>query len=222
MKTIELRRHSVRGAGKGLTPHGYQLAKAARKTLTPPYRLILSSPKARCVETAEAFGFKHSLHDPRLGPLDYEAFEELEPYIKKMRKKKPGLSWIEAAFRIQGAASIFKSQAKVFLNSLADIAHFMAEGDRALAVTHADVIEAVALLGFPRYDLAALGKPFNPCEGVEFGFENGRLAQVRPIRLQVLGKTGIVTEAPAEEPEVPEEKPVEAPETEAAGEPAAR
>ncbi len=218
MKIIELRRHSVRGGGKGLTPHGIQLARSARKTLNPPYRLVLSSPKRRCVETARAFGFKRVLIDPRLGPLDYSLFDKLEPRIKQLRKKKPGLSWIEAAFRVQGARGLFKDAAKNFLETAADIAYFLKDDERAAVFMHGDVLEAAALLGYPRYDLKALGRPFNPCEGVELLFDGERLAGARPIRLQTIGRAGIVVEAPEREtaPEDEETPPSETSEASAA------
>ena len=58
MKYIEVFRHGKRGAGKGLSEEGRELALRARALLSPHYDLCVSSPKERARETLEVFGFE--------------------------------------------------------------------------------------------------------------------------------------------------------------------
>ena len=61
MKTVEFRRHSIRGEAKDLSPYGIQLAREAKRSLAEAYALVLTSPKRRCRQTVEAFGFRRYL-----------------------------------------------------------------------------------------------------------------------------------------------------------------
>jgi broad specificity phosphatase PhoE len=186
MKTVELRRHSIRGEGKDLSPFGIQLARDARRSLAENYDLILTSPKRRCRQTLEALGFRRWLVEPRLGPLDYSGFEDLEKRIAKVRKKKK-VSWLEAAFQVKEAPAALREAAKGILKTAADIASFLPEGGRALAVTHSDVPELSALAAFPTFDLRHLGRPFSFCEGVALRFDGERLAGAEVLRLGARG-----------------------------------
>jgi broad specificity phosphatase PhoE len=182
MKTVEIRRHSIRGEGKALSPFGLQLAREARSSLAGQYTLVVSGPKRRCRETVEAFGFKRYLIEGRLSPLDYRPFREFEKRIEKTRRKRK-LSWIEAAFKVPETVPLLREAAKEALKTVGDIASFLGEDERALAVTHGDFPELAALLAFPSFDLKHLGRPLSFCEGVALRFEGEKLVLADVLRL---------------------------------------
>lgn len=182
MITVELRRHSIRGEEKGLTPFGIQLAKDARRSLAPQYALVLSSPKKRCRQTVEAFGFRRYLIEPRLGTLDYGAFDDFSKSIEKVRRKKK-LAWIEAAFLVKDALPALRETGREVLKTVQDIAHFLKDGERALAVTHGDLPELAALMAFDDFDFKRLGRPLSFCEGVALAFDGEKLVRADILRL---------------------------------------
>jgi broad specificity phosphatase PhoE len=203
MKRIELRRNSLREGGKGLSAYGLQLARKAKPSLAPSYDLILSSPKRRCVETVRAFGFHHYFADARLGPMDRSPLADFE---KKIRKQREGdATWIEAAFAVAECRPILKQIAKEAFPALEAAWAFLPEGGRALVVTHSELIEALALLSFPTYRFSHIGRPFGPCEGIEFGFEGESAVAARPIRFEVQAEKAEAAPAEAEaEAEAPQ------------------
>lgn len=182
MKTVELRRHSIRGETRDLSPYGQQLAREAKRSLMDAYALVLTSPKKRCRQTVEAFGFRRYLVEERLGPLDYGPFEDSEKAIRKLRRKKQ-LSWIEAAFRVPEAGPALREASKGVLRTVSDIAAFLKDGETALAVTHGDVPELAALGAADSFDLKRLGRPLSFCEGVALRFEGEKLVRADILRL---------------------------------------
>lgn len=180
MKVIEFRRHSRRGDGKGLTRAGRELARRCRRSLVPPYAMVVSSPKQRCVETAEEFGFRYFLLDARALPLDLSGLDRYDKEIRRIRKRADGLPWIGAALGHPGARRTLERLALERVEGFRAIASFIPEGARALVVTHGDLMESVALLGFPRYDWANLGRAFGHCEGFDLRFDGGRIAGTVP------------------------------------------
>lgn len=182
MKTVELRRHSIRGDAKDLSPYGIQLAREGKRSLAHTYALVLSGPKRRCRQTTEAFGFRRYLVEQRLGPLDYAPFEGLEKEIRRVRRKKR-LSWIEAAFKVPEAAGALREASKALVKTVSDIASFLQDAEAALAVTHGDVPELAALAAFPDFDLKYLGRPLSFCEGVALRFDGDKLVRADVLRL---------------------------------------
>ncbi|MGQ9629341.1 MAG: histidine phosphatase family protein [bacterium] len=182
VKTIEVRRHSIRGKGKGLSREGVELAKSARPTLSPPYDIRISSPKKRARETMEAFGFENYSTDERFSTLDDSRIEGFEDRIE-MTAASEGCSKFEALFRVPEVSAILRKMGEGYLSALRDVAAKLPEGGKALIVSHGGSIEPAALLGFPRYDLAEMGGPLEPCEGVVFHFEGEKLQKVEVIRL---------------------------------------
>jgi len=182
MKTVEFRRHSIRGEAKDLSPYGLQLAREARRSLQESYALVLSSPKKSCRQTLEAFGFRRFLIETRLGPLDYGPFDDFEKAIRKTRRKKQ-LSWIEAAFRVPEALQALRDASRLAARTASDIASFLKDGESALAVTHSDVPELAALSVGPAFDLKQLGRPLSFCEGVALRFEGDKLVRADVLRL---------------------------------------
>jgi broad specificity phosphatase PhoE len=63
------------------------------------------------------------------------------------------------------------------------VARKLPEEGRALVVSHGGILEAAALHGCARYDLAELGGEIGFCEGVVFKLDGENLAGIEVKRL---------------------------------------
>lgn len=81
------------------------------------------------------------------------------------------------------ALSYLKLQGETFLAAIKRITRKLPEEGRALVVSHGGILEAAALHGCPRYDLAELGGEIGFCEGVVFKFDGDKLARSEVKRL---------------------------------------
>ncbi len=180
MKYVEVFRHSKRGEGKGLSAEGRQLALRARALLAPHYESIVSSPKERARETCEALGFERYEVDEA-----FTAVNPWEPFDAQVsrRAKERGIIPLAACWEIPEALSSLRAQGATFLAAIQRVARKLPEEGRALVVSHGGILEAAALYGCARYDLAELGGEIKFCEGVVFKFQNDTLAGVEVNRL---------------------------------------
>jgi broad specificity phosphatase PhoE len=180
MKYIEVFRHSKRGDGKGLSEEGREVARRARGLLATHYDLCVSSPKERARETMEAFGFERY----EVG----EAFTAVSPWgpfdaeVSKLAKGR-GIIPLAACWEIPEALSYLKLQGETFLAAIKRIARKLPEEGRALVVSHGGILEAAALHGCARYELAEIGGEVGFCEGVVFKLDGEKLAGIEVKRL---------------------------------------
>ncbi len=180
MKYVEVFRHSKRGEGKGLSEEGRELALRARALLAPGYDLIVSSPKERARETCEALGFDRYEVDEA-----FTAVNPWEPYDAQVTRlaKERGIIPLAACWDIPPALGALRVQGATFLAAIRRVARKLPEEGRALGVSHGGILEAAALLGCARYDLAELGGEIKFCEGVVFKLQNDTLMGVEVKRL---------------------------------------
>jgi broad specificity phosphatase PhoE len=180
MKYIEVFRHSKRGAGKGLSEEGREMALRARALLAPHYDLCVSSPKERACETLEVLGFDRYEIDEA-----FTAVNPWEPYDAEVTKlaKDRGIIPLAACWEIPEALSYLKMQGETFLGAVRRIARKLPEEGRALIVSHGGILEAAALHGCPRYELAELGGEIGFCEAVVFKLDGETLAGIGVKRL---------------------------------------
>ena len=179
MKYVEVMRHSKRGDGKGLSEEGRELARRDRALLAPRYDLCFSSPKERARETIEALGFERYEIDEAFTAVN--PWEPFDSEVSKLAKER-GISPLAACWEIPEALSYLKLQGETFLAAIKRIARKLAEEGRALVVSHGGILEAAALLGCPRYDLAELGGEISFCEAVVFKVEDEKLIGVEVKR----------------------------------------
>jgi len=182
MKTVEIRRHSKRGEGKGLSREGKKIAQKAAKTLSPPYALLISSPKKRARQTMEAFGFKDYREDERFVTIQSPVIEKLEEKLQKTAQEK-GITPLAAFFLIGEAKKALRKWGKTYLDAVIDISKELRDNEKALIVSHGGSIEPAALLFFDEFDLSKIGGPLEYCEGIEFIIEDDKLADIKVIRL---------------------------------------
>lgn len=179
MKHVEVFRHSKRGEGKGLSEEGRELARQGRALLAPNYDLCVSSPKERARETMEAFGFDRYEVDEAFTAVS--PWEPFDAQVSKLAKER-GIIPLAACWEIPEALSTLKMQGETFLGAVKRIARKLPEGGRALVVSHGGILEAAALHGCARYDLAELGGEIGFCEGIVFIFDRENLVGIEVKR----------------------------------------
>jgi broad specificity phosphatase PhoE len=175
MRYVEVFRHSKRGEGKGLSEAGRELARGARVLLAARYDLCISSPKERARETLEALGFARYETDEA-----FTAGNPWEPFDAQVTKlaQARGIIPLAACWEIPQALAYLRMQGETFLAALRRVARRLPEEGRALVVSHGGILEAAALLGCSRYDLAEIGGEVGFCEGVVFKFDGEKLAGI--------------------------------------------
>ncbi len=180
MKYVEVFRHSKRGAGKGLSEEGRELAGSARAILASRYDLCVSSPKERARETLEAFGFERYAVDEAFTAVN--PWEPFDAEVSKLAKER-GIIPLAACWEFPEALNYLRLQGETFLGAVKRIARRLPEEGRALVVSHGGILEAAALHGCKTYALDSIGGEIGFCEGVVFKLDGENLTGVEVKRL---------------------------------------
>jgi len=167
MRELEVRRHSRRERpGQHLTRWGVAHARRIGADLGP-FDRVVTSPLARCVETAVAMGFAVDEVDPRLAGPD--GLGETVPGFEGFEGDagRPGL----AGLIVQGGplAAFVREQAQVW-QELAFLG--LPDGGRGLVIGHgAAYLDGVALYLRPADALLATGPLASYCEGFRLRYD---------------------------------------------------
>jgi broad specificity phosphatase PhoE len=185
MRWLEIRRHARRERpGQHLIQRGVEMARTLGAELGP-FDLVVSSPLARCVETAVAMGFAVDRECPELAGADVrgETFPEMDAV-----DWDAGYAGLARMFEQGGPFADFaRGQAAIWL----EIAQALPDGARALIVGHGGFIEGGAIAALPEADHAARGRTAKHCEGVLVGVEDDRFVSVGVLRVpKALRKRG--------------------------------
>lgn len=182
MRAIEIRRHSIRGAGPHLSDAGRRLAERVRETMIRPVDLVLSSDKPRARETAEAMGFTVDVEDPSFGVMDMGV---LAPWHVDIERVAPayGGDQFAAAFHVPAAADCLREYATAYLDTVRRYLDRVPDGGRLLLISHGGTIEQVAALCLPEFSLEAVGGAFAPCEGFTLHWSGAHVVSVDIHRL---------------------------------------
>jgi broad specificity phosphatase PhoE len=183
MNYVEVFRHSKRSGGKGLSEEGRELARRARTLLASHYDLCVSSPKERARETLEVFGFERYEVDEAFSAIN--PWEPFDAEVTKLAKER-GIIPLAACWEIPEALNYLRLQGETFLGAVKRIARKLPEEGRALVISHGGILEAAALHGCARYELAEIGGEIGFCEGVVFKLDGDTLAGVGVKRLPKL------------------------------------
>ena len=172
MKTIEIRRHSIRSKpGDHLNQQGVTLARLVGQNLGP-FDRVVTSTLPRAFETAIAMGFA----------VD-EQNELMSSYGSDVEREAPwplSCAGYAEVIRKGGAATRYANQLVAIYTKLAE---YLAEGRSALVVNHGGVAELGAVACLPDADHFAWGSHFEPCEGVRLFYENGKFVNVEILRV---------------------------------------
>ena len=172
MKTIEIRRHSIRNKpGQHLSQQGVTLARLVGQNLGP-FDRVVTSTLPRAFETAIAMGFA----------VD-EQNELMSTYGEDVQLEAPWpLSPTEYAEVIQKGGGTAK-----YANQLADLydqlANYLADGRAALVINHGGVVEMGAVACLPNADHESWGPHFECCEGIRLFWNDGKFVYAEILRV---------------------------------------
>jgi len=172
MKTIEIRRHSVRSqSGDHLNQTGVSLARMVGQNLGL-FDRVVTSTLPRAFETAIAMGFavdeQNELMSTYGGAVGLEAPWPLScaGYAEVVAKG--------------GAAAQYADQLK---DVYSKIANYLADGRRALVINHGGVLELGAVACLPNADHIAWGSHFEYCEGIRLFWDDGKFVEGEILRV---------------------------------------
>jgi len=172
MKTIEIRRHSIRTKpGDHLSQQGVTLARLVGENLGP-FDRVVTSTLPRAFETAIAMGFAV---DEQIGLMSsYGADVEREvpwpqSFAAYSKVVKPG-----------GAADRYAHRLAAFYSKLADS---LADGQAALVVNHGGILELGVVAYLPDADYESWGGAVDYCEGARLFWEDGKCVNAEVLRV---------------------------------------
>ena len=172
MKTIEIRRHSIRSKpGDHLNQQGVTLARLVGQNLGP-YDRVVTSTLPRAFETAIAMGFA----------VD-EQVALMSTYGDDVEHEAPwplSCAGYAEAIRKGGAAAKYADQLAAYYANLAD---YLADGRAALVINHGGIVEMGAVACLPDADHFAWGSHFECCEGVRLFYEDGKFVNAEILRV---------------------------------------
>ena len=172
MKTIEIRRHSIRmRPGQHLSQQGVTLARLVGQNLGP-FDRVVTSTLPRAFETAIAMGFAVDEQNELMSTYG-EAVEMEAPWPQSP-------AHYAEMIRKGGATSQYASQ---LVNVYQQLAEYLADGRAALVINHGGVVEIGAVACLPHATHALWGPHFDCCEGVRLFWEEGKFLEAEMLRV---------------------------------------
>jgi broad specificity phosphatase PhoE len=172
VKTIEVRRHSIRSKpGDHLNQSGVRLARRVGEHIGP-FDRVVTSTLPRAFETAIAMGFA----------VD-EQNELMSTHGRDVEREAPWpLSFATYAEVVQdgGAAARYARQLAAVYSKLADR---LADGRAALVINHGGVLELGVVACLPGADYASWGDAVDYCEGARLFWEDGKCVNAEVLRM---------------------------------------
>lgn len=174
MKTIELRRHTLRATPQPhLTQSGVSLARRLGEHMGP-FALVVTSLLPRAYETAIAMGF--AVHEQR---QEFGALP-LPELVENYEAAPPSFArWAEQAAANDAVGEYVRRQATALRTLLDELDN----GEAALVISHGGIVEAGAVGCLPQFDWALAGDAVSYCEGVHLTFEGAQCIQVKMLRV---------------------------------------
>jgi hypothetical protein len=174
MKTIEIRRHSIRQKpGDHLSQQGVTLARLVGQNLGP-YDRVVTSTVPRAFETAIAMGFA----------VD-EQNELMSSYSDEVGREAPwplSLAGYAEVIRSEGASARYANQLAEMYKKLAN---YLDDGRAALVVNHGGIAELGAVGCLPEADHVAWGSHFECCEGICLFWEDDKFVNAEILRVSI-------------------------------------
>ena len=172
MKTIEIRRHSIRAKpGVHLNQSGVSLARLVGQNLGP-FDRVVTSTVPRAFETAIAIGFA----------VD-EQVELMSSYGDNVEHEAPWPQSFAAyakAVKRGGEAGRYANQLAGYYAGLAD---YLADGRAALVINHGGILELGVVASFPDADYESWGWAADCCEGARLYWEDGKCVNAEVLRV---------------------------------------
>lgn len=171
MKTIEIRRHSIRAiAGDHLNQTGVSLARRVGEDIGP-FDHVSTSTLPRAFETAIAMGFA----------VD-EQVELMSSYGNDVEREAPWPQSFAGYARAvkDGAAGRYAIKLAHYYAHLADE---LAGGRAALVINHGGVVEMGVTASYPDADYKSWGEAVYYCEGARLYWEDGTFVKAELLRV---------------------------------------
>jgi broad specificity phosphatase PhoE len=172
MKTIEIRRHSMRSIpGVHLSQEGVSLARRVGQSLGP-FERVMTSTLPRAFETAIAMGFAVG-----------EQVELMSSYGDYVEQEVPWpqtfAAYAKAVKRDKAAARY----AKQLTGYYAEIAYSLTENGAALVINHGGIVELGIVASFPDADYESWGDAVDYCEGARLFWQDGKFVSAELLRV---------------------------------------
>ena len=172
MKTIEIRRHSIRSIpGDHLNQAGVSLARRVGEGVGP-FDRVVTSTLPRAFETAISMGFA----------VD-EQVELMSTYGADVEREIP---WPQS-FASYARAVKRKPAARGYADQLssyyATLAERLEEGGAALVINHGGIVELGVTASFPDADYESWGDAVYYCEGARLFWQDGKCIDSELLRV---------------------------------------
>ena len=172
MKTIEIRRHSIRSKpGPNLSQQGVSLARLVGEEMGK-FNIVITSSLPRAYQTAIAMGYA----------VD-ETSELIASFSDDINDECPwpaSFAEYAAAIRKNGPSARYIRQLAAFYCELVE---HLPEDGAALVVNHGGIVEFSTLSCLPDADPTYLGDYVECCEGVRLTWENGAFTRAEILRV---------------------------------------
>ncbi|MBE0669271.1 MAG: phosphoglycerate mutase family protein [Anaerolineales bacterium] len=174
MKTLEIRRHSIRSQpGDHLNQLGVTLARLVGQNIGP-FDRVVTSTLPRAFETAIAMGFA----------VD-EQSEMMSTYGREVEKEAPWpLSFADYAETVLGGGASTKYAHKL-AKYYAGIMGYIAESRSALVINHGGVLELGVVGCLPGFDFSPWGGPVEYCEGARLYWDKNKFVNGEVLRVSM-------------------------------------
>lgn len=173
MKTLEIRRHSIRAQGQDhLDQEGVELARSVGQSMGP-FDYVVTSRYPRAFETAIAMGFAVNEQVEILSTYGEFNVEEEVPW--------PQTFFVYAiAMNSEGdVAKYGRKLAKYY----EDIMNRIDDGHSALTVHHGGVVEIGVVACLPNMRFATWGRYIDYCEGARLYWQDGKFIKGEVLRV---------------------------------------
>ena len=174
MKTIEIRRHSMRSnPGVHLNQQGVTLARLVGQNIGP-FDRVVTSTLPRAFETAIAMGFA----------VD-EQNELMNTYGDSVEREAPYPLSLAGYAEVVGKGGAAAKYAYQLMDVYIKLANFLSEGRAALVVNHGGVAELGAVACVSNADHVKWGSHFEYCEGIKLFWEDGKFVNAEILRVSM-------------------------------------
>ena len=173
MKTLEIRRHSIRSKpGDHLNQAGVTLARRIGAGLGP-FQRVVTSTVPRAFETAIAMGFA----------VDEEV-KLISTYGADVERELPWpQSFAVYAKGVRRAGSAAQWYAGQLAEYYAGLAARLADEQSALVVNHGGILEMGVVACFLDADYEAWGEAVDYCEGARLYWQDGKFVEAEVVRV---------------------------------------
>lgn len=173
MRTIEIRRHSIRERmSQDLSEQGRTLARFIGDEIGP-FQRVITSGIPRAYQTAVAMGFQVDEQVDLLNTYG-DAVEAQVPWPADFSEYTAPLQ------RMGGAPQRYGTQLREFYSQVAES---LPDGGAALVINHGGVVEIGAVACFPDDDHTAWGSYIEYCEGVRMFWDDGKFVKIEILRV---------------------------------------